>query len=103
MKASEAIPLARVMYVPNHAHGDIDHPDCEYGTISSVRDNLVFVKFYQCIRAFGWEEAASIACNPDSLVYNMEKDKEFLRDEVYELLLGFEYNHDGERIRRIRD
>jgi hypothetical protein len=35
----------RVAYVPQHAHGDSMHPDCEHGVVSSVRENTVFVKY----------------------------------------------------------
>jgi hypothetical protein len=34
-----------VTYVPLHADGDLDHPDVEYGRVSSVNDKFVFVKF----------------------------------------------------------
>lgn len=35
----------RVLYVPTHAHGDLDHPDCKRGVVSSVNDWWVFVKY----------------------------------------------------------
>lgn len=36
-----------VIYVPNHANGDILHPDCEEGIVSSMNDKFIFVKFYR--------------------------------------------------------
>lgn len=38
-------PGDEVQYVPLHAHGDLAHPDCEYGAVSSVSSTTVFVKF----------------------------------------------------------
>lgn len=35
----------RVIYIPTHAEGNINHPDCEYGTISSWNDTYIFVKY----------------------------------------------------------
>jgi hypothetical protein len=37
----------RVKYIPQHAHGDASHPDCETGVVSSVsRDGkTIFVKY----------------------------------------------------------
>jgi len=35
----------RVIYIPTHAEGDINHPDCEYGTVSSWNDKFIFVKY----------------------------------------------------------
>ena len=38
-------PGRLVLYVPYHAHGDMDHVDCEKGVITSVREETVFVRF----------------------------------------------------------
>lgn len=35
----------RVRYVPQHANGDRNHPDCEDGVVSSVGGDTVFVKY----------------------------------------------------------
>lgn len=35
-----------VRYIPNHAHGDSSHPDCENGIVSGVNDFNVFVRYY---------------------------------------------------------
>lgn len=34
-----------VTYIPPHANGDITHPDCERGCISSYNESYVFVRF----------------------------------------------------------
>lgn len=38
-------PGDRVIYVPTHANGDINHPDCEYGIVSSWNNRGIFVKY----------------------------------------------------------
>jgi hypothetical protein len=38
-------PGDRVLYVPNHAHGDKTHPDCERGVVSSTNQTYVFVVY----------------------------------------------------------
>lgn len=35
----------RVRYVPRHAHGNMEHPDCEDGRVTSTNDDYVFVRF----------------------------------------------------------
>jgi len=35
----------RVIYIPTHAEGNVNHPDCEYGIVSSWNDKYVFVKY----------------------------------------------------------
>ena len=35
----------RVRYVPSHVYGQVKHPDCEDGVVSSVSDKYVFVKY----------------------------------------------------------
>lgn len=47
MNAADFKPSDWVVYVPSHAHGDKDHPDCERGTVTSVGETsgLVFVRY----------------------------------------------------------
>lgn len=35
----------RVIYVPTHANGDINHPDVEYGTVKSWNKKFIFVNY----------------------------------------------------------
>ncbi len=61
-------PGDRVVYLPTHADGDVDHPDCEWGTVSSIgRVENVFVKFDQQVSKFGWEGATSQSCDERDL------------------------------------
>jgi hypothetical protein len=39
-------PGDRVRYIPNHAFGDAQHPDCENGIVTSKNDTFVFVRYY---------------------------------------------------------
>lgn len=65
----------KVLYVPNHAEGDIRHPDVESGRVSSCNDRYVFVRFDKHVAKLGWSQTTSQACLPDNLV---------LADEVYD-------------------
>jgi hypothetical protein len=47
-----------VRYVPYHAGGNVHHPDCENGRITSKNDHYVFVRF---------SGSTSQACKPDQL------------------------------------
>jgi hypothetical protein len=38
-------PGDQVVYVPNHAHGDIAHPDVERGVVTSINPYFVFVRY----------------------------------------------------------
>jgi hypothetical protein len=45
-KNQEIIEIGdRVIYVPTHAEGNLNHLDCEYGTVSSWNDKFIFVKY----------------------------------------------------------
>lgn len=35
----------RVKYIPTHANGNLSHPDCEEGTVSSQNKTGVFVHY----------------------------------------------------------
>jgi hypothetical protein len=47
-----------VLYVPNHVH-DQDHPDCEVGFISTVRDGGIWARFH--------EGDTGAKCQPENL------------------------------------
>ncbi len=55
----------RVLYVPNHAHGDVTHPDCERGIVSSNNGVNVFVRYYT---RHGELSLTAQATRPDDLV-----------------------------------
>lgn len=38
----------KVIYVPNHALGDINHVDNQFGVVSSINNKFIFVK-YDCL------------------------------------------------------
>jgi hypothetical protein len=45
-KNQEVIEVGdRVIYVPRHADGDINHPDCEYGIVKEIALNGIFVNY----------------------------------------------------------
>lgn len=53
-----------VVYVPGHAHGDITHPDCERGSVSSVNAaGTVFVFYGQDLHAKGTEASDLITAD----------------------------------------
>ncbi len=35
----------KVIYIPNHAHCDIRHPDCETGVVTNANDLGCFVRY----------------------------------------------------------
>jgi len=35
----------RAAYIPYHANGDINHPDVEYGIVTGMNKEYVFVRF----------------------------------------------------------
>ena len=36
----------QILYVPMHAHGDTNHPDCEAGFVTSVRGDVAFCRYW---------------------------------------------------------
>lgn len=58
----------RVKYIPGHAYGNGDHPDCEIGTVSSTNHKYVFVKFDKQLEKFGWDGTTSQSCDPSDLI-----------------------------------
>ena len=67
MTNNQLAPRDRVAYVPTHANGDINHPDVEFGAVSSVGEFGVFVRFDKDVQALGWDGAISKCCYPADL------------------------------------
>lgn len=61
-------PKTRVAYIPLHAEGDINHPDVEYGRVSSTNSHTVFVKFDKSVGRLGWDGTTSQGVDPYYLV-----------------------------------
>lgn len=59
LTTADFYPGQLVRFLPNHAAGDREHPDCENGRVTSTNDRFVFVRF-------GQSEGGQ-ACNPDQL------------------------------------
>lgn len=59
-----------VRYIPSHAEGNKDHPDCENGVVSSTNDKYVFVKYdnKMCIMTTGDEPYTAQATDPEDLI-----------------------------------
>jgi len=35
-----------IIYIPYHANGDKNHPDCERGFVTSIKGDTIFCRFY---------------------------------------------------------
>lgn len=40
-------PGEQIAYVPSHAEGDINHPDVEFGFVTSQRGDTVFCRYWR--------------------------------------------------------
>lgn len=60
-------PGDEVLYIPEHAKGDREHPDCRWGRVSSSNSSFIFVKFNEQVKNLGWEGTTSQGCLPEQL------------------------------------
>jgi hypothetical protein len=51
----------KIKYIPYHAFGDINHKDCEEGTITSFNENYIFATFNRGV--------SSKACLKSNLIF----------------------------------
>ena len=59
----------QIAYIPNHAFGDLAHPDVEYGFVTSTTEKVVFCRFYHHVRNLTLRTTAnSEAVEPHNLV-----------------------------------
>ena len=61
-------PGDQIIYIPTHADNDPDHPDCEFGFVTSIRSNNVFCRYWSKIdQKLVRTNANSEATNPRDL------------------------------------
>ena len=58
----------QVIYVPTHANGDVNHPDCERGFIMSSRGSTAFCRFWSKDLKRLRTVSCSESCNVSELV-----------------------------------
>jgi hypothetical protein len=46
VRMSSLQPGIQIIYVPLHAQGDTQHPDCEAGFVTSVRETVAFCRYW---------------------------------------------------------
>ena len=89
--AGKLKPKKQVVYIPMHAVGRLDHPDCEEGFITSInRDEdgrivTVFCRFWSKYHGGLRTKLNSEGCNPESLVLKDTRSQELV-DRIYEEL-----------------
>lgn len=59
--------MDRVAYIPYHAENNINHPDTQWGYVSSTNDKFIFVKFDRYLQDSEWNDVTSHACSIDTL------------------------------------
>ena len=64
----EFTPGTRIRYIPGVAQGNPNDTSCEDGTVSSVNDLYVFVKFDKQVEKLGWDGTTSQSCDPKDLI-----------------------------------
>lgn len=62
----------RVRYIPNHANGDPQHPDCEDGVVKRSGDNGTIFVIYdnaEQIMRTGDEDFTAAGTKPENLIH----------------------------------
>jgi len=93
-----------ILYVPNHAHGDPVHLDCEEGFIVQVTGDVAWCRFFRKgtrdLRTVANEESTPIAnleLRPDPRLAEQERDIKWLRQALAIAYSGASlYTDDGE-------
>ena len=61
-------PGDQIAYVPQHANGDLDHQDVEFGFVTSVREDTVFCRYF---RSRDSNELRTLSCSEGANVHNI--------------------------------
>ncbi len=74
MKTADFKLWDRVIYVPVHADGNLNHKDCEYGLVKSVNDTFVFVLYVKN----GIPQMVANATRPEKLILDARSSKQHI-------------------------
>ena len=78
-------PGVQIIYIPNHANGDANHPDCEMGFITLITDKGAFCRYWRKdlseLRTKANSELTPIENLVTKQTVNQEKIKEFFRND----------------------
>ncbi len=66
MKKVDVTVQMRVAYIPRFR--DIKYKDVEFGTVSSIGEKYIYVRFDKDIKQLGWERCCGEACFPEDLI-----------------------------------
>ena len=79
---------SQIAYIPNHADGDINHKDVQYGFVMSVKPNGIFCRFFTNKKGgFLRTTANSELCSEENLVECETYSNEF----IAKLIKSIEY------------
>lgn len=85
-------PRQQIIYVPLHANGDLNHPDCQAGFVTSMRRlgsgaGTVFCRYWSKHHDGLRTQANSEGCDPQFLVKKDTRPQELV-DRLYDELYG---------------
>ncbi len=74
----------QIIYIPDHAQGDIDHPDCERGFVTSVRGDVAFCRYWSKFDRMELRTKANSEGTPIRNLVAMDTRAQFLIDKLLE-------------------
>lgn len=77
----------QIAYIPNHAKGDINDPDVEFGFVTSIRGDVAFCRYWHRDRP---EELRTTANSEATSMDNLVEHNSKLQGLVDQLLRGLE-------------
>jgi len=85
-------PKDQIAYIPHHADGKMDHPDTEFGFVTSVSEDgeIVFCRYWRDIREFELRTKANSEATPYDLLVHHKSVPDEVIDEAWRIyVIGF--------------
>ena len=80
-------PGTQIIYVPTHANGNPDHPDCEQGFVTSVRNNMAFCRFWSKDDPGQLRTKSNSEATPIGLIIEQDTRPQAVVNQTLELLV----------------
>lgn len=73
----------QIIYVPPHADGNLTHPDCEQGFVTSTKDNVAFCRYFSKFYS-GLRTLANSEYTPTNLLVRTDHHPQPIIDALLE-------------------
>jgi len=80
----------QIAYIPTHANGDINHPDVEFGFVTSTRNDVAFCRYWSKRNPFELRTKANSEATPVDMIVGVNSVPKVMVDQALKVIDDYE-------------